>query len=262
MRTQWIIGGVLGVALAVVPRVLAHFEPEAYETARSFAPSIPYLLIPLSGLLALYFLPRYRRSKALTDEGLQLLSQGRVAAALDKFEASRPLAKSPVIPTYNIGISRLQLWQLSVAERELAGLEARTDLTPRFRELLSASLAMVSAMDGRVALAEKRLSVKTWDGTPHLMAVLASGVVACRTGRWAEALEQLGHSSLQELTGPLRGLREALEAWCQEHLTGEQRPVDAVAVFGEASPDVLEACWPELVTFLLERSGRREAGAL
>ncbi|MCY1045040.1 hypothetical protein OV208_27245 [Corallococcus sp. bb12-1] len=262
MRTQWIIGGVLGVALAVVPRLLSHFEPEAYETVRSFAPSIPYLLFPLVGLLALYFLPRYRRSKALTDEGLQLLSQGRVAAALDKFEASRPLAKVQVIPTYNIGISRLQLWQLPVAERELASLEARKDLTPQFRELLSASLAMVFAMDGRVALAEQRLaSVKTRGASPHPVAVLASGVVACRSERWAEAREQLGHSSLRELTGPLRGLKEALEAWCQEHLTGERRTVDAVAVFGEASPDVLERCWPELVAFLMDRSGRREAGA-
>ncbi|RYZ35818.1 MAG: hypothetical protein EOO71_34085 [Myxococcaceae bacterium] len=261
MRTShWILGAVLGLALAVVPRLLAHFEPGAYETARGLIPPLPYVLFPLVGLMALYFLPRYRRSQALTDEGLRLLKEGRVAAALEKFEASRPLAKSPVIPTYNIGISRLQLWHLPAAERELASLEARTDLTPRFREFVSAALALVSAMDGRVALAEKRLSVKTWDGTPLLMAVLASAVVACRAGGWAQAREQLGHASLRETSGPLRGLRDALDAWCQEHLTGERGAVDAVAVFGEASPDVLEKCWPELVAFLLERSSRSAAG--
>ncbi|MCY1032756.1 hypothetical protein OV207_14900 [Corallococcus sp. BB11-1] len=264
MWNRWTIGIglVSGVALAVVPGVLSRFAPGAYETARSLAPSLPYLLLPLSGLLALYYLPRYRKSRELTDEGLRLLSEGRVAAALERFEASRPLAKVRIIPTFNIGISRLQLWQLPVAERELTSLEARTDLTPEFRAVLSATLALVFAMDGRLTLAEQRLAtVRTQGANPHLLAVLASAVVACRAGRWEQARQQLGHSSLRELTGPLRGLRDALEAWCQEHLTGAPQSVDAVAVFGEAAPDVLEACWPELVAFLVERSSRGVAGS-
>jgi hypothetical protein len=90
------------------------------------------------------------------------------------------------------------------------------------------------------------------------MAVLASAVIACRTGKEAEARTQLERPEVRKLEGPLRGLREALLAWCLERLTGESHPVEVIAVFSEASPDKLQAAWPELVSFLLERS--RKAG--
>lgn len=257
MRNRSIlIGTVLGLVLVVGSRTLFHFVPGSHEAATALARNAPYLLLALCVPLALYYLPRYRRSEVLTDEGLRLLAEGRVAAALERFEAARPLARSKVIPTYNIGISRLQLWQLPQAERELSSQDMRDDLTPQFRAVLSAALAMVAAMDGRLTQAQQRLdALKTTRGdAPYVLGVLASAVVACRTGRWDEALSQLGHPALRQLTGPLRGLRDALEAWCQEHLHGARRPVDAVAVFGEASADTLQAAWPELVAFLVERS--------
>lgn len=257
MRNPRVIGTGVGLVLAVALIALFHFVPGGQEAVRTFFRRLPYVLLLLCVPLALYYLPRYRRSASLTDEGLRLLEQGRVAAALEKFEASRPLAKSKVIPTYNIGSSRLQLWQLQAAERELSSLEAREDLTPQFRGIVYAALALVAALDGRLKQAVERLDeAKALHAGPLQLGALASAVVACRTGRWAEARGQLQEPGLEKLTGPLGSLREALWAWSQERLGGGQCFVDVVAMFGEASPDSLEAAWPELVAFLLERSRR------
>lgn len=251
MRKSWPYAVVMLVVLFGVPRLLRHFVPDPRLAGMLFPVFLFALLVPT----ALYFLPRYRRSKTLTDEGLQLLSEGRVAAALERFEASRPLAKVQVIPTYNIGIARLQLWQLPVAEREFSSLEVRKDLTPQFRAVLSAALALVDALEGRLARVAPRLAeVKSRVDFPLGFALLASAVVACREGRWAEARALLADAALENLNGPLRGLRNVLEVWCVEQLTGEARPVDAIALFGEASQDSLQAAWPELVDYVVKRS--------
>jgi hypothetical protein len=52
------------------------------------------------------------------------------------------------------------------------------------------------------------------------------------------------------LSGPLRGLREALRAWTAEQGYGEKWPVDAVALFGEVGQERLEKLWPEFVAFV------------
>jgi hypothetical protein len=93
--------------------------------------------------------------------------------------------------------------------------------------------------------------VKTLGGGPFIAAVLASAVIACRREAWAEAKQILDRPECDKLDGTLRGLREALRAWCLERLTGEQHRVDAVTVFGEASPEALQAAWPELTGFIL-----------
>ncbi|MBZ4374059.1 hypothetical protein [Corallococcus sp. AS-1-6] len=227
-----------------VPQLLRHFIPDRQLAMMVFPVVLFVLLVPT----ALYFFPRYRRSKQLTDEGLQLLSEGRVAAALERFEASRPLAKVQVVPTYNIGIARLQIWQLPVAGRELSSLESRKGLTAQFRAVLSAALALVDAIEGRLARVAPRLAeARSRVDVPLWFAPLASAVVACREGHWAEARALLADAALENLNGPLRGLRNALEAWCVEQLTGEARPVDAIALFGEASQDSLQAAWPYVV---------------
>ncbi|NNB91164.1 hypothetical protein HJC10_26250 [Corallococcus exiguus] len=251
MRKSWPYAVVMLLVLVGVPRLLRHFIPDRRLALTMFPVVMFALLVPI----ALYFLPRYRRSQKLTDEGLQLLSEGRVAAALERFEASRPLAKVQVIPTYNIGIARLQLWQLPVAGRELSSLESRKDLTPQFRAVLSAALALVDALEGRLARVEPRLAeARSRVDFPLWFAPLASAVVACREGRWAEARELLADAALENLNGPLRGLRNVLDVWCVEQITGEARPVDAIALFGEASQDSLEAAWPELVNYVVKRS--------
>ncbi len=134
---------------------------------------------------------------------------------------------------------------------------AAVALLPWFRAVLYSALALVAALDGRLWQAVQRLDeVKVLPGEPPVMAVLASAVLACRTGKEAEVRTQLERPEVRKLVGPLGGLREALLAWCQERLTGERRPVEVISVFGEASPDKLQAAWPELVAFLLERSHR------
>lgn len=259
MKKQKRIGRLLGIVIAVGLITLFHYVPGSREAAGEFYWRFPYILLVLLVPISIYFVPRYRRSARLTSEGVRLLSEGRVVAALEQFEASRPLARSKVIPTYNIGVSRLQLWQLDAAERELTSLEERDDLLPWFRAQLYSALALVAALDGRLWQAVQRLDeVKVLPGDPPVMAVLASAVIACRTGKEAEARTQLERPEVRKLEGPLRGLREALLAWCLERLTGEHRPVEVIAVFSEASPDKLQAAWPELVSFLLERS--RKAG--
>ncbi|MHA7630907.1 hypothetical protein [Corallococcus sp. M7] len=251
MRKSWPYAVVLLVVFFGVPMLLRHFIPDRQQAMTMFT----VVMLALAVLTALYFLPRYRRSKQLTDEGLQLLSEGRVAAALERFEASRPLAKVQVIPTYNIGIARLQLWQLPVANQELSSLESRKDLTPQFRGVLSAAIALVDALEGRLARVEPRLTeARSLVDFPLGFAPLASAVVACREGRWAEAHVLLADASLENFNGPLLGLRKVLEVWCVEQLTGEARPVDAIALFGEASQDSLQAAWPELVDYVVKRS--------
>jgi tetratricopeptide (TPR) repeat protein len=244
-----IIGGAIGILLFL----LIKFVPAVREVLGEIYRR-PYIPLIAVGLLAIFFLPRYRKSARLNQEGIQLLSQGHVFAALEKFMAARPLAKSPVVTTFNIGICRLQLWQLDEAERELSKLNDRDDLTHQFRGMLMAPFALVAALDGRLRDALKRLDeAKELKSDSAGLAVLASAVLACRRGTWAEGKALLERPECLSLEGPLRGLRDALLAWSVERLTGERRPVEPLAIFGESSPDKLQAAWPELVTFILAK---------
>ena len=240
--------------LVALTKLLPIYVPGSVEVMREFWQR-PYYAFALLVPLAAYYLPRYRRSARLSEEGERLLGEGRVFAALEKFEAARPLAKSRVISTYNIGLCRLNLWQLEEAERELTSLLERDDLLPEFKGRLYALLAVVAALEGRERQAWERLDeAKALRCEGMAAVVVAMAVLACRRRHWEEAQARLKRLEPELLTVPLRGLREALLAWCEERLTGERRPVDVVAVFGEASPDKLEAAWPELVSFLLEHA--------
>ena len=80
MRKSWPYAVVMLLVLLGVPRLPHHFIPDR-QLALTMSPVVMFaVLVPT----ALYFLPRYRRSKQLTDEGLQLLSEGRVAAAIER----------------------------------------------------------------------------------------------------------------------------------------------------------------------------------
>jgi hypothetical protein len=252
MKNRWLVAAAVVLPLFVLSRLLFHYVPGSEEIADVLVDGLFYLPFILLGPVLVIFLPRYRRSARHGQEGLRLMSQGHIAAALEQFEAARPLARVKVVPTYHIGISRLQLWQLEAAERELSSLTDRDDLTPVFRSQLFSALALVAALDGRLWQAVQRLDeVKTLGGGPFVAAVLASAVIACRREAWAEAKQHLERPECDKLDGPLRGLREALRALCLERLTGERHSVDAVTVFGEASPKSLQAAWPELAAFLL-----------
>lgn len=249
MKREKLIGGAIGTLLGLG----IIFVPGVREAMREFFMR-PYLAFLLVGLMALIFLPRYRKSRQLNDEGVKLLSEGHVFAALEKFLAARPLAKSPVIPTFNIGICRLQLWQLEEAERELSRVAEREDLLPGFRGMLMGPFALVAALEGRLREALQRLDeARDLKSDSAAQAVLALAVLSCRRGDWSGGRALLDRPECFTLEGPLQGLREALLAWSVERLTGERRHVEPLAVFGEASPDKLQAAWPELVSFILAK---------
>jgi hypothetical protein len=244
----------IGAAIGIVLVVLGQLVPEVGELGREFGRR-PYLilllfLIPLA--LAPILVPRYRKSARLNDEGIALLAQGRVFAALEAFTAARSLAKSPVVATFNIGLCRLCLWQLDEAERELATLHARKDLTPQFRGMMLQRFALVAALAGRSQDAVARLDeARALTRDTLVEAPLAEAVLACRDQDWARARALLEREEMLTLVATLRGLRDALLAWSVARLTGERRGVEPLAVFHEASPDKLQAAWPEFAAFLL-----------
>src|SRR5688500_6083107 len=103
-KRQKRIGAVLGVVLGTGLVVLFELVTGTRQAVGAFFAQPPS---PLAGLLVvvlLIFVPRYRRSAQHSSEAGRLLSEGHVVAALEKFEAARSLARSKVIPTYNIGI--------------------------------------------------------------------------------------------------------------------------------------------------------------
>ena len=115
-----------------------------------------------------------------------------------------------------------------------------------------APFALVAALEGRLREAVQRLDeARELKSDSAAEAVLASAVLACRRGDWARGRELLERQECLSLLATSRGMRDALLAWSVERLTGERRPVDPLAVFGEASLDKLQAAWPELVAFIL-----------
>ncbi|HYO58489.1 hypothetical protein [Archangium sp.] len=200
---------------------------------------------------------RVQKGMQLNLEGNALMTRGRIAAALEKFEAARPLLKNQGqgVISFNVGLCQLVLWQLDAAERELLDAQAHKQLSTEVRPLLPARLALVAALRGKVGEAEQRLAeARTVEEDDDSVTVLAEGALACRRGDWARARMLLEGPATHVLGGPLRGLRDALLAWSVERTTGERRFVDPVTVFGEASTDKLRESWPELVSFLLDRA--------
>ena len=199
---------------------------------------------------------RFRLGLELNAEGSVLMSRGRIAAALEKFEAARPLLKKQrFVLDFNVGLCHLYLWRLHEAERELMSAQGAKELPEDIRKLLPPRLALVSALQGEEGEARERLEEsRRVDSEVEPLTVLAEGAMACRRGEWAEARRLLEGPGTHSLGGPLRGLRDALLAWSVEQTRGERRYVDPVTVFGEASIDSLREAWPELVDFLLERA--------
>jgi hypothetical protein len=248
---QKVAGGIIGLGLFVTLQV-----PDLRE--RLFQKP-PFIMPTLLVVMALVFLPRYRKSARLHQEALELLSRGHIFAALEQLELSRKLARSRVVPTFNIALCRLSLWQLEAAEGEVMELLERKDLQPWFRGQVAALAALVAAVDGRLREAMQRMDeareLKS-DSLP--LAVLASAVFACRRGEWAEAGALLDRPECRELPIRLEALRDTLKAWCERHLGRERPAPEPLALLGEASPDKLEAAWPELMRFVQE--GVRAAG--
>jgi tetratricopeptide (TPR) repeat protein len=218
---------------------------------------IPTLLVlALAVIVGVVIGRRNQKGWQLNAEGNTLLSRGHIAAALEKFEAARSLLKNQghgIIP-FNTGVCHLELWQLDAAERDFTTAQGIKPLPVDVRKHIPARLALISALQGALSVADKRLAEAKEESPGDPLIVLVQGVIACRREDWAQARALLEGPSTHVLGGPKRGLRDALLSWSVERLTGERRYVDPITVFGEASTDKLRECWPALAHFLVERA--------
>jgi len=208
------------------------------------------IAVPVSLAAFSFVLLRVRKGQRLNNEGVALMSQGRIAAALEKFKTAEAVLKSnPLIP-YNCGGAQLSMWRLADAVRdyERAG---KSRFSRNLQHLIAPQLALANALQGKGAASARWLNEALKlanEAAPG--AILAQAVMACRAGRFQDASPLLDRHELRSLGGMQRGLSDALRAWCAEQLAGERRYVDRVAVFGEAGPDALRQAWPELAEFL------------
>lgn len=247
----------LWVVLIILFVAFYNFFSRPGDPPPDFSGWIPVLVIVAGAVgFGVFNGRKAQKGLRLNEEGNVLVSRGRSAAALEKFEAARPLLKNQgqgAIP-FNIAICQLALWRLEAAEHEFTRAQDIKELPANVRNIIPVRLALISALRGALDVAQERLGLaRTLDPEEPLL-VLVSGVIACRREDWAQARALLEGPATHSLGGPLRGLRDALLSWSVERLTGERRYVDPITVFGEASTDSLQKDWPELVGFLLERA--------
>jgi hypothetical protein len=248
---------VLWVVLIVLFVAFYNFFSQPGDAPPDLSGWIPVAVIVVGAVgFGVFSGRKTQKGVRLNEEGNTLLSRGRNAAALEKFELARPLLKNQgqgVIP-FNVAICELALWRLEAAERELTRAQGIKELPASLRNLIPVRLALTSALKGAVGVAEERLGVaRTLDAEDPLI-VLVNGIIASRREDWAQTRALLEGPATHLLGGSLRGLRDALLSWSVERLTGERRYVDPITVFGEASTDSLRQYWPQLVDFLLERA--------
>lgn len=200
---------------------------------------------------------RQARGLALSSEGAALQARGRIVEALERFEAARPLLRrNTFLADFNAGQCHLELWRLGAAER--AFTRAREGgAPPELHTLLAPRLALVLALQGAEDRAREELALsKDLEPEPGPHTLLAEAVLACRRQAWEEGRRRLSRQEMTRLGGTLRGLRDALLAWCHERGRGGLLHVDMTAVFAEAPADSLQQVWPELVRFLGEHHPR------
>ncbi|MGA9523308.1 MAG: hypothetical protein WBV82_17705 [Myxococcaceae bacterium] len=250
MRYALALGGLWLALIVVFVGLYQLFSSGSAPGSESRASAlVPLLFLVFVALLTVFIL-RARRGANVNNEGIALLSQGRLTEALSRFEAARPaLRRNPLI-YMNLGVTRLALWQLEEAERELEAARKKR-LVTNLSQLVVPQLALTKALQGQAASAHKWLEEsKSLKNDASAAALLASAVLSCRAGDWTRARATLERQELDALGGSQRGLREALRAWTVEQTSGELRHVDAVSLFGETGPERLRAAWPEFVAFI------------
>lgn len=200
-----------------------------------------------------FFLFRMKRANAESVEGITFLNQGRFTEAVAAFERSHKRYPRSHVFIFNRGIALFSLWR--VAEAEASFLQASRMKVANFsfdlERMVVPYLALTAALLGRLDEARQRITQADQlklDRSAHL--TIAKAVVALRSNELKSARELLASYEVKLLGGPTRGLADALTAWTAEQFLGQARPVDRVALFGEAGPDALRKVWPELVEFV------------
>lgn len=195
---------------------------------------------------------RARRINRLSVRGVALLGQGRYLEALGLFEQVLRKQRRSALAAYNVGLAQLGLWRVAEAEASFDKAARMGHRLVDVRALLEPCRALTAALLARDELARTRLSQCGSLGVEaSSLALLARAVLAARACRWAEAQELLARSEVRMLSGPSRGLAEALQSWAIERQGGVAHPVDRLGLFFEAGQDAFKAWWPEFHEFLL-----------
>lgn len=177
-----------------------------------------------------------------------LWTAGRYAELLELY-TTMPERKRNAGHHVMVATLQLNLWQLEESRSSfLAALETRNGSTPVIVGQARASLALISALSGRVDETEAFLR-ELEPAAEVPMRTLTRAVVEARSGRIAEAHAELSSHEASLLQPPLGSLGRALHTWCETRLTGGAGRVDRVALFGAASPDALRRAWPEFAEF-------------
>jgi tetratricopeptide (TPR) repeat protein len=205
-------------------------------------------------VLGLMLVARQRPVLTRLALGVRLLNRGRYSEALTHFEAERQAVPNDPLVLFDVGVTRLQLWQL---DRARAALEDAWSLRARaaghartLNTLVPEHLALICALRNEpTASLEWQRTVPPDDADPA-RAALANAILAAHAGEWATARTLLSSFEVKQLGGVFGGLVRAVDAMCIERLTGEQRPLDRVALYGETGPEELRKVWKDLVEFV------------
>lgn len=211
-----------------------------------------FLLLVLAAVLGL-------RGKKATGPtpfslGVRALNRGRYFEALEAFSKLATIAPRDPVIHFDLGLARLQLWQLDQARAALdvawAGRQEAGDYSTQLVALVPENVALVAALQGRAEEALRWLSAVPSPDADPARSALVRGVIAARAGDWNGARALLAPFEVKQLGGSLGGLSRVLDAMAIEGLTGERRHVDRVALYGETGPEALRPHWPELVDFV------------
>lgn len=191
---------------------------------------------------------RVRKRQALTQEGINLMQQGRFSEAMRKFEES----KQAELTDYNVAVTRLALWQPAAAEARFdKAINARIKRMANLDLLAIPQRALARALQGKLELARRDLAeAERLNCSSAGTSLVAGGVIAAREGQWRKVLDLVNRHEVKQLGGPTRGLADVLVAWATRELTGERRTVDLIALYGETGPENVRQFWPELVAFV------------
>jgi tetratricopeptide (TPR) repeat protein len=215
--------------------------------------SMVWLIIPVFVVAFAFAFRRIRRANAASIEGIAFMNQGRFMEALTSFERGQKIAPRSHLFPFNRGVVLVSLWRIGEADTAFAQAAAMKVANFGFNleRMVLPQRAIVAALQGK--LDDARTHITRAEGlaltrSAHL--TIANAVIALREGDPAKARALLAGYEVKMLGGPMRGLADVLTAWCVEQLSGERRPVDKVALFGESGPEGLRLVWPEVIAFV------------
>lgn len=227
-----------------------HWARNAREPEPVWVTAVPVgAMVVVFGVLFVVF-RRTAKRNALSVEAVGLMNQGRYSEALAKFEEFRRQSPKHPLSPYNVGVANLALWRVEEAAKDFDAADALAKQQPYLKEAIPPFAAVASALLGKPELAKQWLSRLDPKKGDRPLALLAEGLLACRAGDDAGARATLTRFEVKQLGGFHAALAIAVSAFCLERQSGELKPVDKVALFGETGPERLKALWPELAEFV------------